>query len=270
MVVSDGMLSNRPAFHRLVTHCLNNILTLDESLLRTDNMDRLMRFTTIFDRTRSADSNTAVVQEFNPDILGPQRALMNRFVSPYGERADVVYCISADTTHTRASAWFGDDELSATAPTYTHDGTTRRNGFYSLTPGSVALSTSMDTSGLTALHEFGHAGSDFTNGQVWDLYVDGTGSGFVVNKKMRAMTTDPVPTNFAVVDATTYASDAGRDGLTYPSDWFSYHPTLQVTNRPNLMDNYWMAGSNVLQCRLDGLTFDWYRRRLRAKVGRPE
>ena len=57
-VVSDGILSDRPAFHRLVTHCLNNILTLDESLLRTGNMDRLIRFVTIFDTTRSADETT--------------------------------------------------------------------------------------------------------------------------------------------------------------------------------------------------------------------
>jgi hypothetical protein len=269
-VVSDGILSDRPSFHRHVTHCLNNILTLDESLLRTDNMDRLMRFTTIFDTSRAADSDTALVHEINPNILEPQRTLLNRFVSPYGERADVVYCISGSTTHTRASAWFSSDDGAMTAPTYSYDGTTHGSGLYALVPGSVALSTSMDTTGLTALHEFGHAASDFTNGMVIDLYVDATRSGFVVNKKMRTASTDPVPTNFAKVDTTTYTADAARDSIGYDTGWTSYHPSLQVANRPNLMDNYWTAGSNVLQCRLDGLTFDWYRRRLREKTGRPE
>jgi hypothetical protein len=268
-VVSDGALSDRPAFHRMVTHCLTNILTLDESLLRTGNMDRLIRFTTIFDTTRSADANTALVHEINPNILEPQRTLTNGFVGPYGERADVVYCISASTTHTRASAWFGDDDTGMTAPSYTYDGVTRRSGLYPRIPGSIALSTSMNTTGLTALHEFGHAASDFTNGMVIDLYVDGTSAGFVVNKKMRAASTDPVPANFATVDTTTYGADAARDTLGYPADWASYHPDLQVAGQPNLMDNYWMAGS-VLQCRLDGLTFDWYQRRLRAKADRAE
>lgn len=269
-VVSDGILSDRPAFHRLVTHCLNNILTLDESLLRTDNMDRLIRFTTIFDATRSADENTALVHEISPNLLEPQRTLLNGFVSPYGEQPDVVYCISADTTHNRASAWFGDDVARGTEPTYTYDGTTRKDGFYPRIPGSISLSTSMDMTGLTALHEFGHAGSDFSNGMVIDLYIDATSSGFVVNKKMRATATDPVPANFATVGTTTYAADSARDSIAYPADWVSYHPNLQVAGRPNLMDNYWTAGSNVLQCRLDGLTFEWYRRRLRVKVDRPE
>jgi hypothetical protein len=270
MVVSDGILSDRPSFHRLVTHCLNNLLTLDESLLRTGNMDRLMRFTTIFDRTRSAGANTALVHEITPDLLEPQRTLLNGFVNPYGDRADVVYCISADTIHTRASAWFGDDEVSLTAPSYTYDGTTRRNGFYPRVPGSVAQSTSMNTTGLTALHEFGHAASDFANGMVTDLYVDDIRSGFVVNQKARALSTDPVPANFATVDTTTYTADSARDSIGYPTDWVSYHPSLQVANRPNVMDNYWTAGANVLQCRLDGLTFDWFVRRLRTKVDRPE
>ena len=269
-VVSDGILSDRPAFHRLVTHCLNNILTLDESLLRTGNMDRLIRFVTIFDTTRSADADNVLVKEIDPDILEPQRTLTNRFVSQYWERADVVYCISASTTYTRASAWFGDDDSAMTTPTYTYDGTTRRSGLYPRIPGSIALSTSMDITGLTALHEFAHAASDFSNGIVTDLYVDATRSGFVVNQKIRALTTDPVPANFAIVDTTTYAADSARDSIGYPADWVSYHPGLQVANRPNLMDNYWTAGPNVLQCRLDGLTFDWFLRRLRAKIDRPE
>ena len=207
-------------------------MTLDESLLRTDNIDRLIRFATIFDTTRSANTNTALVHEITPDLLEPQRTLTEGFVSPYGERADVVYCISASTTHTRASAWFGDDDLATTTHTCTPDGTTRRSGRYAVVPGSVALSTLMDATGLTALHEFGHAASDFTNGMVTDLYVDPTRTGFVVNKKMRALTTDPVPANFATVDTTTYTADAARDSIGYPSDWLSYHPNLQVTGRP--------------------------------------
>jgi hypothetical protein len=246
------------------------LLTLDESILRTDNLDRMLRFVAVFDATRSADTSTALVGEVAPNILEPQRDRVNGFVSAYWERADVAYCISASSTHDRASAWFTTDEGPINAAGYAYDGTNRAHGLRAQIPGSIAQSTSMDTTGLTPIHEFGHAASDFDNGMVIDLYVDPTSTGFVVNKKMRALATDPVPANFATALGNTYTADASRDGIGYPATWTSFHPALQVTARPNLMDNYWTAGANVLTCRLDGLTFDWMLRRVRAKANRPE
>ena len=103
-------------------------------------------------------------------------------------------------------------------------------------------------------------------GLVTDLYVDGTRSGFVVNKKMRAKATDSIPDNFATYRGATFHSEQKRDGRGYPDTWTSYHPALVDTTRPNLMDNYWKAVSHIQRCRLDGLTFDWFADRLRAKI----
>lgn len=270
-VVSDGILSDRPAFHQLVTHCLTNLLTLDESLLRTDNLDRMLRFVAIFDTSRGADTNTALVIGESPNEIKPRRDEASAFVRGYWERPDIVYGISDSPTFTRA---FGDatrDAAPTTAGTYTYDGTNRGHGLRASVAGAIALSTNMDTTGLTAIHEFGHAASEANNGWVWDLYNDGIPSTFTVNKKMRAQATDAVPANFATAFGSTYTADANRDGLGYDATWRSFHPTLRVTNRPNLMDNYWQAGAgNEQRCRFDVLTFDWLLRRIRTKANRPD
>jgi hypothetical protein len=268
--VSDGILSDRPAFHGLVSHCLNNLLTLDEDLLRSGNVDRLLRFVAIFDTTRSADANTALVASRSPDLLDPRRAQQGPYVSGYWERADIVYGVSASPTFTRASAFAVIDEASPSGGNYVLDGTARVHGLWAATPGTIALSTNMDTTGLTAIHEFSHAASESAT-WVWDLYTD-PGSGAVdINKKFRAAATDPVPANFGTFLGTTYAADSMRDSLGYDAAWMSFHPALRVTNRPNLMDNYWLApGGHTLECRLDNLTYDWLSRRIRVKANRPE
>ena len=113
----------------------------------------------------------------------------------------------------------------ARAP-FTYDGVNHTHGHLPSTPGSAAIPTSVDTAGLTALHEFGHASSDFNNGQVIDLYVDGLRPGFLVNKKARAQATDPVPASFATYNGTTSATDPSRDSIGYSTTWTSYHPEL--------------------------------------------
>jgi len=268
--VSDGILSDRPAFHQLVTHCLRNLLTLDENLLRTDNLDRLLRFVSVFDATRAADTSTALVASTSPNLIGPRPDQAAAFVRGYWEAPDIVYGISDSPTFTRASAQATIDAAPMNSAPYTYDGSNRGHGLRANRPGVIALSTNMDTTGLTAIHEFGHASSE-AGAWIWDLYTDGTSGVFDINKKFRAVATDPVPTNFATVDTTTYTADSARDSLGYPADWLSFHSTLQVTNRPNLMDNYWSAASGgTLQCRFDNLTFDWLLRRIRTKANRPE
>jgi len=218
--VSDGILSDRPAFHRLVTHCLNNLLTLDEDVLRSGNVDRLLRFVAIFDTTRSVDANTALVASRSPDLLDPRRAQQGPYVNAYWERADVVYGVSASATFTRASAFAIIDQPLPSGGSYVLDGTTRVHGLWAATPGTIAVSTNMNTTGLTAIHEFGHAASESAT-WVWDLYVD-PGSGAVdINKKFRAASTDPVPANFGTFLGTTYAADASRDSLGYAAAWMS-------------------------------------------------
>jgi hypothetical protein len=268
--VSDGILSDRPAFHQLVGHSIQNLLTLDESILRTDNLDRLLRFVAIFDDTRQADANTALVASRDPNLINPLPDAAAAYVGAYWERPDIIYAVTDSATFTRASAQAIVDGTPANAAPYTYDGTNLGHSLRPRRPGVIAQSTNMDMTGLTAIHEWGHAASE-ANAWVWDLYVDGGSGMFDINKKWRALATDAVPANFATVDTTTYAADANRDSLGYPADWRSYHPALRVANRPNLMDNYWQAAAGgVLQCRFDPLTFDWLLRRTRAKANRPE
>jgi hypothetical protein len=265
-ISADPILTNRTSFHDIVRHCLANLLTVTESLLRTDNLEANIRFVAIFDPTQGATAANALVGQVNPNLIEPLRDRLNSFVGRYWENPDIVFCLSANATNTRASAWFTTDSNTRPGVNFTYDGTTRTHRRYTDIPGSAAISTLMDTTGLTAIHEFGHAASDFNNGMVIDLYVDGTRSGFVVNKKVRARATDAIPNNFATYGGTTFQSDQNRDGLGYPNAWTSYHPALVDTTRPNMMDNYWQAASEPQRCRLDGLTFNWFADRLRAKI----
>jgi hypothetical protein len=140
---------------------------------------------------------------------------------------------------------------------------------FAKTPGSAAIAESVNQSGLTIIHEFGHAASDFKNGIVFDLYNDGTNANtFLVNKKFRSSATRTVPKKFATYNGTVYASDPTRDGLGYPSTWKSYHADPVDGTRPNLMDNYWQAFDDPQLCRFDKLTAKWYLDRLNAKLNR--
>jgi hypothetical protein len=264
-VNADAVLTNRANYHDIVRHCLTNLLTVTETLLREENLEASIRFVSIFDSTQPATAANALAREITPNLLEPIRDRLNGFAGRYGVDPDIVFCISGSTTFTRASAWFTTDDGARPGVNVTYDGTTRTHRRFTDIPGSAALSTSMDMTGLTAIHEFGHAASDFNNGMVIDLYVDATRTGFVVNKKMRALATDAIPTNFATYGGTTFQSDQNRDGVSYPNTWRSFHPALQDTTRPNLMDNYWLA-AQPQRCRLDGLTFNWFRDRLRAKI----
>ena len=264
-VNADPILTNRAAFHDVVRHCLANLLTVTETLLREENLEASVRFISIFDNAQGATTANALVREIAPNLLEPMRDRLNAFAGRYAVDPDIVFCISGSTTFTRASAWFTTDDATKPGVNFTYDGTARTHRRFTDIPGSAALSTSMDTTGLTAIHEFGHAASDFANGMVIDLYVDATRTGFVVNKKMRALASDPIPANFATYGGTTFQSDQNRDTLGYPNTWRSHHPALQDTTRPNLMDNYWLT-AQPQRCRLDGLTFNWFRDRLRAKI----
>jgi hypothetical protein len=265
-IAPDSILTDRAGFNQTVRHCLENLLTVTEGILRTDNLEQSVRFVAIFDTTQSglATAN-ALVRQISPNLLEPVRDRLNNFVGRYWENPDIVYCVSGSTTYTRASAWFTTDDGTKDGVDFTYDGVTRKHRRYTDIPGSAAISTALITTGLTAIHEFCHAASDFNNGMVIDLYVDGTRTGFVVNKKNRAQASDAIPATFANYGGTSFQSDQNRDGLGYPATWTSYHPELRDTGRPNLMDNYWLA-ADPQRCQLDLLTFNWFRDRLRAKV----
>jgi len=267
-IVADPVFTNRAAYRNVVAFILRNVLTLTEDLLRQNDWDREMRFVSVFDDTAAAiDANALVQEDPLSTYMQPRRDLLNSFLAPYGETADIVFAIHGSTTHNYAWSWYTTDDAARPGTAYTYDGTARTHGHFPSIPGSVAVA--LDVDGVTPLHEFGHAGSDYNNGRVIDLYVDGVDGFFNVNKKARALSTDPVPANFANYNGTNYLSDQNRDSLGYPPTWTSYHPALIDTAHPNLMDNYWLAaGGNPQVCRLDRLTYAWYSDRLRAKLRR--
>ena len=265
---ADPVLTNRTGYHSVVAHCLQNILRETEDLLRAGAIDAQMRFVSVFDATLGAQQANALAHEVSPDRMEARRQVLAPFLTRFHEVADMVFVIHDSTTHTRAIGWYTTDDNSRPAVSFTYDGVSRQHGRFPSIPGSCAIPVTLNTTGMTALHEFCHAASDFDNGRVFDLYVDVGAGGFTVNKKARAQATDPVPDDFATYNGIDYNSDPNRDALGYPATWTSYHPEPIDATRPNLMDDYWQAGATAQQCRLDQLTYDWLRDRLLAKLGR--
>jgi len=267
---ADEILTDRAGYHEIVGHSLRNLFGVTEDLLRTDDIDPRMRIVSIFDPTRPADAANSLAHEVpQSTTMETRRVALGPFLSVFGVTADMVFVIHGSTTHTRASAWFTTDDLALGGTTYTFDGSVRTHGHFPRIPGSAAIPVSLDTSGLTILHEFGHGASDFNNGMVIDLYNDGgDGTGFLINKKFRAAASTPVPADFAIYNGSTIASDRARDGLGYQANWRSYQPAPTDATRPNLMDNYWLASDDPQLCRFDRLTVAWFRDRLDAKLGR--
>jgi hypothetical protein len=263
---ADPVLTNRANYHSAVAYCLQNILRETEDLLRAGGIDAEMRIVSVFDATLAAQQENALAHELSPNLMETRRGVLASFLARFHEVADMVFVLHGSTTHDRATAWFTTDDNSRPAVPFTYDGVSRQHGRFSSIPGSCAIPLTVNTTGMTGLHEFGHAASDFNNGRVVDLYVDGMAGGFNVNKKFRAQATDP--NDFATYNGTTYKSDPNRDALGYPATWTSYHPQPIDATRPNLMDNYWLSFDTPRRCRLDQLTYAWMRDRLLAKLGR--
>ncbi len=140
------------------------------------------------------------------------------------------------------------------------NGVTRQHRHNNLIPGTVAIHATSRS--LTALHEFGHALSSYTNGSVVDLYVDSSAG--LNNKRGR-----PIPPDFANYNGATMAADTVRDGLGYPAGWQSYHCELIDPTVPAIMDDYWLAGSGIPEhCQHDRITRAFLRDRLLAKINR--
>lgn len=265
----DPILTNRHGFQAVVGHSFDNLFLMAEEMLRHNDIDARMRLVSVFDSTRPADAANSLAHEIpSSNLMETRRAVLVAFLARYGLVADIVLVIHGSLTHTRASAWPTTDASTLGSTAYNFDGVVRRHGHFPRIPGSAVIPVSVDTTGMTVLHEFGHAASDFRNGKVTDLYADaGDGTGFLVNKKFRVAAGDPVPQHFADYEGTAFDADPTRDGLGYPANWRSYHPELIDDTRPNLMDNYWEADDPQL-CRLDHLTFNWFRDRLDAKLAR--
>jgi hypothetical protein len=206
------------------------------------------------------DANSLVAQDPSSELLIARRTAFNPLLARYGLSADVAYAISASESHTRASAWPTSDDDAGPGTPFTLDGVTLYHRHRCLIPGTVAQHVT--SSSLTALHEFGHALSSYSNGQVVDLYVDGEPG--VNNKRGR-----PIPAHFAVYNGTNLAADSMRDGLGYPAQWQSYHCALNDPRFPAVMDDYWSAAGGIPErCQHDQITRRFLLDRIRAKQGR--
>lgn len=206
------------------------------------------------------DANSLVGQDGVSNLLVARRTAFVPFLARFGIVADVAYAISRSDTHSRASAWFTSDDDARGGVPFTLDGAALVHRFFSLVPGTIAQHST--STSLTALHEFGHALSSYSNGSVVDLYVD-SGPG-VNNKRAR-----PIPGQFAVYNGIALAADPSRDGLGYGAGWQSYHCELNAPAFPAVMDNYWAAHDNVPEhCQHDHITRMFLLDRVRAKLVR--
>ena len=209
----------------------------------------------------AVDSN-ALVSHYAGNITEPRRDRFAPFLASFGIQADVAYAITNSATHNRASAWYTTDDPTRGTVSYQLDGITLSTSKFCKIPGTVAQH--IISSSLTGLHEFGHAFSSFTEGQITDQYVD---SAPALNIKHGR----PIPAAFGNFQGVAYNTDAVRDHIGYPSGWASFHPELTDLAVPSLMDNYWLAPAprTPLDCRFDKLTAAFIRHRLAAKFSRP-
>jgi hypothetical protein len=267
-IVADSPTTNPVTFRTAVVAVLRQLLTLDEDLLRRDGLETLLRFVAICDGRAQPRERNALCEEYRGHpIMLPRRRAARDFLKRRSVRADVIFVIHGSPTHVLASAPFTTDDRSELGTTYTYDGEEWVHYHFPRISGAVALHVDFDRAHPIVLHEFAHAVSSDTNGKLTDAYVEGQPCGFIVNKRYRASTNDPIPRHFCSYDGVVYSADPNRDSLTYPPDWKSYHPALQDPTRPNLMDDYRMT-ADPSKCRFDRLTYQWLRDRLWAKARR--
>jgi hypothetical protein len=191
------------------------------------------------------------------DLLVPRRERYRPFLSRLALEADVVYAVSASERLKRASAYPASDDDSAPGVQFELDGTTLFHRHFSLIPGAIALHFSATS--LTAIHEFAHALSSYSNGVITDLYTD-RGQG--INRKEAR----PIPPNFCRYEGRDLASDPHRDSLGYEPGSRSFHCELNAA-APAIMDNYYHHRPSEA-CEHDKVTRMFLLDRVRAKMGR--
>jgi hypothetical protein len=231
-----------------------------EQLLADRRLGPRMRVVKVFDVLPATDANSLVTLP-DAQLLEPRRDFFAPFLANYAITADVAYAVSASATNWLASAFYTTEDTARGGRPFDVDGSPFTHWNYCTIPGTVAIHSA--ARGMTALHEFGHAASSYSDGMVLDQYVDG-GVG-LNNKRGR-----PIPPVFGTLTGTSYNSDATRDGLHYPAGWQSYHPELSDPRVPSLMDNYKKAPGRMSEaCQFDMLTRQFLYDRLGTKVSRP-
>ncbi|MBI1916342.1 MAG: hypothetical protein HYS12_16660 [Planctomycetes bacterium] len=263
--VVDPITGNEPSFDLCAQYIqdalFGNLPNQREVFLGDPVIEPHVRLVSLFvPGLLAEDANALVAQDGVSNLLVARRSVFVPFLTRYALQADVAYAVSASDLHDRASAWFTSDDDARPGAPFTLDGVTRYHRHFNLIPGTVAIHR--NSRSLTAVHEFGHALSSYTNGSVVDLYVDSSAG--LNNKRGR-----PIPPDFANYSGISMATDAARDGLGYPAGWQSYHCELIDATLPAIMDNYWLAASGVPEhCLHDRITRQFLRERLLARISR--
>lgn len=263
--VVDPITSDQAAFNVCAQYILDALFgTLPnqrEKLLDDPTIAPNVRVVSLFvPGLPPQDPNALVAQDDVSNLLIARRSVFIPFLAQYALRADVAYAVSASASHDRASAWFTSDDDASPGCPFALDGVILYHRHDNLIPGTVAIHR--NSKSLTALHEFGHALSSYTNGSVVDLYVDSSAG--LNNKRGR-----PIPATFATYSGIALATDVARDGLGYPAGWQSYHCELTDPAVPAVMDNYWQAPGGIPEhCLHDRVTRQFLRERLLVKICR--
>jgi hypothetical protein len=260
----DPILSDPSSFDACVAYAVDSLFSRvpgqQELLLADPAFAARVRILSVYLTDRvAADANALVAEDYASDLLIARRQSFVDFLNGLGLSADVVYAVSNSASHTRASAWFTSDNDAGPGYDFVLDGVRRSHRFYNLVPGTVALHASARA--ITALHEFGHALSSYTNGSVVDLYVDSDPA--LNNKRGR-----PIPNAFATYESSPMISDVSRDGIGYPDGWQSYHCERPGAEAPAIMDNYYLASGGSVSCMHDRITEKFLQDRLIAKLSR--
>ena len=261
--VVDPVMSMPAAFSAAVSYivdCLFGRLPgQSEALLADPSIDPFVRIVSLrVTGLPASGANALVAHDSVSNMLIARRMQFAAFLRTHGVDADVAYAVSASDSHSRATAWYTTDDDSRPGVAFTLDGATLSHRHWFIVPGTIAIHVNAST--LTALHEFQHAASSYTNGKITDLYVDSLA-------ELNCKRGRPIPSAFRTYNGTTFASDAMRDGLGYPATWQSYHCALHDASRPAVMDNYHM-GVSPEQCQNDIITRQFILDRLRAKIAR--
>jgi hypothetical protein len=263
--ITDPITSNKATFDGCAKYIkdvlLGNLPNQREQFLADPSIGPNIRIVSIFISGLTAeDPNSLVAQDSDSNLLIARRLLFQPFIKRFGLNADVAYAVSASQSHTRASAWYTSDDDAQPGIGFTLDGVALSHRYYCLVPGTVGIHATANS--MTALHEFGHALSSYTNGMVVDLYVDS-------NPALNCKVGRPIPIQFANYNATPFATDALRDTLGYPAGWTSYHCELRDPGFPALMDDYWQAPDHVPEhSQHDRITRQFLADRIRAKIQR--
>jgi hypothetical protein len=263
--VVDPIIGQLATFQAAVSYIDSALFGLlagqTEKVLANPVIQPYIRLVSLYDDGLSAETvNSLVAQDGASDTLVARRTFFKPFLAKYELEADVAYAVSASATHTRASAWFTTDDDTQNGVPFTLNGAAFYHRFYNLIPGTVAIHSTATS--LTALHEFGHAISSYSNGKILDLYVDSpVGFNNLLGR--------PIPASFCDYNGTNFTSDSVRDSLGYPGNWQSYHCALVDPSCPAVMDNYWYSPKGPVACLHDSVTEVFIRDRVLAKVSRP-